>query len=139
MFSCKCSKIFKNIFFIEHPRWLLLHFVQRKRSKQPSVQGSTIHSTFNTANLIFRRSHPEMFLGKRVVRTPMLKCDFNKAALQIYWNHTSAWVFSCKSAAYFQNTYFLEHLWMAASVYFSLKKFGTKTPEISTEKPSCRQ
>ena len=68
MFSCKCSKIFKNTFFIEHPRRLLLHFVQRKRSKQPSVQGSTIHSTFNTANLIFRRSHPEMFLGKRVVK-----------------------------------------------------------------------
>ena len=29
-------------------------------------------------------------------RIPMPKCDFSKAALQIYWNHTSAWVFSCK-------------------------------------------
>ena len=28
-------------------------------------------------------------------RTPMPKCDFNKFALQLYWNHTSAWVFSC--------------------------------------------
>ena len=25
-------------------------------------------------------------------RTPMSKCDFNKVALQLYWNHTSAWV-----------------------------------------------
>ena len=25
---------------------------------------------------------------------------------QLYWNHTLAWVFSCKFAAYFQNTYF---------------------------------
>ena len=25
-------------------------------------------------------------------------------ALQLYWNHTLAWVLSCKSAAYFQNT-----------------------------------
>ena len=33
-------------------------------------------------------------------RTPMAKCDFDKAA---YWNLTSAWVFSCKFAAYFQN------------------------------------
>ena len=29
------------------------------------------------------------------MRTPMPKCDFN----------TSAWVFSCKFAAYFQNTF----------------------------------
>ena len=32
-----------------------------------------------------------------------------------YPNHTSAWVFSCKFAAYFQNTFLQEHLWMAAS------------------------
>ena len=34
-------------------------------------------------------------------RKPMPKCDFNKVALQ----HTSAWVFSCKFAAYFQNAF----------------------------------
>ena len=38
-------------------------------------------------------------------RTPMPKCDFNKVAFQLYWNHTSAWVFSCKFIAYFQNTF----------------------------------
>ena len=37
-------------------------------------------------------------------RTPMSKYDFNKVALQLYWNRTSAWVFSCKIAAYFQST-----------------------------------
>ena len=26
-------------------------------------------------------------------RTPMPKCDFNKVASQLYWNHTLAWVF----------------------------------------------
>ena len=37
-------------------------------------------------------------------RTLMPQCDFNKVALQRYWNRTSAWVFfSCKFAAYFQN------------------------------------
>ena len=40
-------------------------------------------------------------------RTPMPKCDFNKAAKQLYWNHTSVWVFSCKFAAYFQNSFSL--------------------------------
>ena len=24
---------------------------------------------------------------------------------QLYWNYTSAWVFSCKFAVYFQNTF----------------------------------
>ena len=44
-------------------------------------------------------------------RTFIPKCDFNKVALQLYWDHTSAWVFSWKFAAYFQNTYLQEHLW----------------------------
>ena len=47
-------------------------------------------------------------------RTPMPKCTFNKVAKQPYWNRTLAWVFSCKFAAYFQNTFSQEHLWVAA-------------------------
>ena len=38
-------------------------------------------------------------------RTSVRKCDFNKVTKQLYWNHTSAWVFYCKFAAYFQNTF----------------------------------
>ena len=34
----------------------------------------------------------------------MPKSDFNKVALQLYRNRTSAWMFSCKFATYFQNT-----------------------------------
>ena len=40
----------------------------------------------------------------------MPKCDFNKAALQLYSNRTSARVFPSKFAAYFQNTFSKEHL-----------------------------
>ena len=47
-------------------------------------------------------------------RTPLPKCDFNKVA-----NLTLAWVFSCKFAAYFQNTFSQKHLWMAASELYS--------------------
>ena len=32
------------------------------------------------------------------------------------WNHTSAWLFSCKFAAYFQNTFSWEYLSWAASL-----------------------
>ena len=38
-------------------------------------------------------------------RTLMPKYDFNKVAKQFYRNHTLAWVFSCKFATYFQNTF----------------------------------
>ena len=31
-------------------------------------------------------------------QTPMPKCHFSKVAQQLYWNQTSAWVFSCKFA-----------------------------------------
>ena len=46
----------------------------------------------------------------------MPKCDFNKVALQLYRNQTSAWVFFCKFAAYFRNTLCKEHLQRAAFV-----------------------
>ena len=49
-------------------------------------------------------------------RIPMMKCDFNKIILQLYWNHTSAWISSCKFAACFQKTFLWEHVWRAASV-----------------------
>ena len=47
----------------------------------------------------------------------MLKCDFNKVALQFYCNQTLALVFYCKFAAYFQNTFSYGHLWTASSEY----------------------
>ena len=31
----------------------------------------------------------------------MPEYDFNKVAMQVYLNHTLAWVFSCKVAVYF--------------------------------------
>ena len=39
-------------------------------------------------------------------RTLMSKCDLNKVAKQLYRNHTSAWVLSCKFAAYFFKKHF---------------------------------
>ena len=49
----------------------------------------------------------------------MPKCNFNKVPKQLYWNRTSAWVFSCKFAAYFQNAFSQKHLWVAASVLYT--------------------
>ena len=38
-------------------------------------------------------------------RTSIPKYDFNKVAKQFYINHNSVWMFSCKLAACFQNTF----------------------------------
>ena len=48
--------------------------------------------------------------------TPMPKYDSNKVALQLSWSNTSALVFSCKFAAYYQNIFSTEHRWTTASV-----------------------
>ena len=57
--------------------------------------------------------------------TPMSKSDFNKFTKQLSWNQTSAWVFSCKFTAYFQNTFPSEHLWRAASGFGTSSKKDT--------------
>ena len=80
----------------------------------------------NIINYFFsecRSSESEVFLGKRCFenmqqiyrRAPIPKCDLEKIALQLHWNCTSAWLFSCKFVAYFQNTFSQKHLWTAAS------------------------
>ena len=61
------------------------------KKKQPS-RGVLIKTCSENMQQIYRR-------------TPMPKCDFNKVAKQLYWNHTLAWVFFCKFAVYFQNTF----------------------------------
>ena len=45
----------------------------------------------------------------------MPNCAFNKVSKQLYWNRTSAWVFSCKFSAYFQNTFCYRTPLVAAS------------------------
>ena len=54
-----------------------------------------------------RSSHLDVFLGKGVLKI-CSKCTGEhpcwSVILQFYLNRSSAWVFSCKFAAYFQNT-----------------------------------
>ena len=69
-----CSFIFKfNI---------MLHLESAMVHKQPSRS-------------VLRKSYSEN-MQQIYRRTPIPNCDFNKVTLQLYWNHTSSWVFSCK-------------------------------------------
>ena len=49
-------------------------------------------------------------------RTPVPICDFNKVALQLYWNYTSHGCFPINLLHIFRTTFLSEHLWRAASV-----------------------
>ena len=81
----------------------------------------------NNLDTYYRCSPPEVFLGKDVLKicskfTSEHPCRslisikmLRNFALQLYWNHTLTWVFSCKLAAYFLNTFSEEHPWVAAS------------------------
>ena len=61
-------------------------------------------------------------------RTPMLKCVSVKLlSLQLYWNHTLTWVFSCKFTGYFQIFVLQKRLWRAAfgKIYLSSQETTT--------------
>ena len=60
-------------------------------------------------------------------RTPTPKCDFNKFAEHLYWNHTTAWVFYFKLAAYFF-IFFSKHLFWGLLLIFSVNSFHVYLP-----------
>ena len=57
-------------------------------------------------------------------RTPMPKGDFQKVVLQIYWNHTSAWMFSCNLLHIFRTPLYKNTFW---GKLLSLQKVCFKT------------
>ena len=63
-------------------------------------------------DFIFRSGPSEVFLGKGV---PKICSKFTGE--HPCWIVISTWVFSCKFAIYFQNTFSKEHLWRAAPEY----------------------
>ena len=90
---------FFSCFTLRMLQFFLLHFVQ----KQPPRGGALKKRCSENMQQIYRR-------------TPILKCDINKVAKQLYWNPTLAWVFPCKFAAYLQNTFSEENLCLADSI-----------------------
>ena len=60
-------------------------------------------------------------------RTPMPKCDFNKVAKRLYWNRTSAWVFSCKFAYIFRTPFPRStYGWLLLNMYYRYLLFALK-------------
>ena len=85
-----------SIFWLEPDITGTLYFAQ---TSMTSVKGAR--------NLAKNKKHfPRSFLMQQIYRrTPITMCDFNKVALQRYWNRTSSLVFFGIFAAYFQNIF----------------------------------
>ena len=82
---------------------------------------------------------PEVFLWRSVLRnmqqiykrTSILKSDSNKAVLQLYRNHTSTWVFSCKFVVYFGEHIFIRtHLGRELLLYILCICLATDCPGL---------
>ena len=93
MLNPKFLKYF--LFFVNYPLALENRFRKKYVKYEPELSYTT-----NPCKILFpvarsRSSRSEVLLVKVVLkicrRTPMPKFDFNKVALQLYWNHFSAW------------------------------------------------
>ena len=94
----------------------VFHFVRNIYHQSSQIESFILDiSKYSSRGVLIKRCFENMQLIYRI--KPMWKSDFNKVALQIYWNHTSAWVSSCKLAAYFQNNFLKKHLWRDLSEY----------------------
>ena len=91
-----------NFFCINH--------CYEKRSKYVWQRNCTVSSEMVLQEFSYNRTtEARVVLKKRCSenmqqiyrRILMPTCDFNNVAKQLYWNRTSAWVLSCKFAAYF--------------------------------------
>ena len=74
-----------------------------------------INSIRNKSDLLKEMVTEEIYVF--VISETKLDDSFPVSRFLIKINHTSAWVFCCKFAAYFRNFFSQEHLWMAASTY----------------------
>ena len=107
-FPVNFAKFPRIPFFIEHIWWLLLKI---KRS----LRGNTLTpSEKKIALKMYRSNPPEMFLWKGVLKLcskftrkhPYQSVISIKLLKQLYWNLSLTWLFSCKFATYFQNSFF---------------------------------
>ena len=108
------------------PSWALL-YIRFYTVWFFSVESQLVSKEKQPSRNVLKKKYSEKNIQQIYRRTPMLKCDFNELAKQLYWNCTLTLVFSCKFAAYLQNTFSEKHPSRAASVNM---KFGQKFVQL---------
>ena len=91
---------------LKENRQILSKIISRNDDERSKINGQT--SIKNRKN---RSSRPKVFLRNDVLKlcskfTGERPCR-SAISIKLLWNRTSAWVFSCKFAAYFQKHLFL--------------------------------
>ena len=102
--SCEYCKIFKNSFFIEHLRLLLLLMYFRRNIEKPRI-------CFQICNFTKKRLQHKYFLVniEKFLRTSILK------------KKTTTQVFSCEFCEIFKKSFFIEHLRWLLLMHFRWK------------------
>ena len=80
---------------VDFPIYLPIHYITSKRNIWKHYCGG----------ILWKRVLNNMLEIYRI--TPMVQYDFNKLALQIYWNRTSAYLFYSKFAVYLSEHLFI--------------------------------
>ena len=93
------------------PRFKFSNFFRYKETAKKGIWSHFVLMLtliyFPSTGVLIKKCSENM---QQIYRTPMPKRDFNKVALQLYWNRTLAWVFSYKFAV------FSEHLFIRTPV-----------------------
>ena len=113
----------KKFYFLAVLCWIIITETTKNQNKYysipagPPIKNMLYGAIISQRKLVtgnfqdFGSNPPEVFLGKDVLKIwIMSKCHFNKFVLQFNWNHTLAWMFSSKFAAYFQSTFVIRTL-----------------------------
>ena len=95
-----CSK-----FTVEHPCRSVISIKLQSNFIETTLRLGFSWSIHGCSGGVLRKKYSEN-MQQRYRRTPTSTCNLKKVAKELYWNHTSAWVFSCKFLAYFRNISF---------------------------------
>ena len=109
----------------------------------------TKHTALERINSFLQKQPSRSVLRKRCSeniqqiykRAPMPKCDFDKVGLQLYWNHTSAWVFSAVNLLHIFKIPFSRNTsgWLLLFLYsFLFQRFACFLPFISNHYQSVK-
>ena len=92
-----CSK-----FTVEHPCRSVISIKLQSNFIETTLRLGFSWSIHGCSGGVLRKKYSKN-MQQMYRRTPTPKCNFNKVAKELYWNYTSAWVFSRKFLAYFRN------------------------------------
>ena len=101
VYHCTLDKTYLEV---EKRRQITIEFTAELRKKEVCIEVFVEICQKKSSRVVLRKGCSEN-MQHIYKRTPIPTCDFNKVALELYWNRTLAWMFSCNFSEYFQNIF----------------------------------